>query len=144
MSKKETEWLRFGNYMLGEESDGDDRRMVARSVSGNWRLSWGEDTYMFAVLKSMMSDEHCHSYVDAFLTLCYMATSYPHDMTSIIERQTTPLMDGFARLFNEQTAYELSLKAEASAEEDDQALSEVVEMEDVADEIARLDEEDEP
>lgn len=138
--KNENKWLQLGNFLLGVESAASGERFVVKSVSGDWRLMWEYGTCMYAVMLSFTKDEKCHEYIKALLTLFYAATNYPHDLVAISEKQKAPFMDGFTKLINEQTKYEISVKGEAeSQEEDDKALKEVVEMQDIQDELDRMD-----
>lgn len=140
--KKEAKWMQVGNYLLGVEENSLGKALCAKSVSGNWSLRWREDNLMFAVVLNMLGDEKCHSYVESLLTLCYAATNYPHDLVSIIERQETPVMNGFAKLVKEQAEFEASVAKQPTKEQDAEALKEVVEMQEVQDELERMDEEE--
>lgn len=138
MSKKKSKWTQISNYLVGEEKSASGERMVVRSVSGDWRLMWESGTIMYIMIKRFLEDENTYKYLDALMTLFYTATNYPHDMVAITEKQSTPFMDGFARLVSEQTAFEVSLKPKPTDEEDEKALNEVVEMEDIKNELDRL------
>lgn len=140
--KKEAKWMQVGNYLLGVEENSLGKALCAKSVSGNWSLRWREDNLMFAVVLNMLGDEKCHSYVESLLTLCYAATNYPHDLVSIVEKQETPVMNGFAKLVKEQAEFEASVAKRPTEEQDAEALKEVVEMQEVQDELERLDEEE--
>ena len=98
---------------------------------------------MFAVLTSQIQDEKCHAYVEALLTLFYAATNYPHDLVAIIEKNDTPFINGFCKLIQEQTDFEVGIKKDATPEEDEAALKEVAEMQEIQDELEKLEEEDE-
>lgn len=141
--KKEAKWMQVGNYLLGVEENSLGKALCAKSVSGNWSLRWREDNLMFAVVLNMLGDEKCHSYVESLLTLCYAATNYPHDLVSIVERQETPVMNGFAKLVKEQAEFEASVAQQPTEEQDAEALKEVAEMQEVQDELERLDKEEE-
>lgn len=142
MKKKEDKWTRVGSYLFGLEKAGGVNRLVLKSVSGDWRVMWDESNMMFASLGSLVSDERCHKYVEALATLFYAATNYVHDATAIIEKQETPLINGFAALIKEQADFEASLVREPSKEKDDEVLQDVVDMENIKEEIEKLDEED--
>lgn len=142
MPSKKNKWKQIGNYLVGEEKSTGGDRMVVRSVSGDWRLMWSSGTLMYIMLKSFMEDENTHKYLDALITLYYAATNYPHDLAAITEKKSTSFMDGFARIVEEQTKFELSLRKEASKEEDEKALEEVVEMQEISDELDRIEKED--
>lgn len=139
---KKGKWTQIGNFLLGIEKSASGGRFVARSVSGDWRVMWETGTYMYVVMSNFVGDEKTHKYLEALLTLFYTATNYPHDMVSIVEKQKTPVMDGFAKLINEQTDFEVSVKGEATADEDEKALKEVGEMQEIEEELERLEMED--
>lgn len=139
---KKGKWTQIGNYLIGEEKSASGERMVIRSVSGDWRVMWETGTLMYIMIKRFVEDESTHKYIDALATLFYAATNYPHDLVAITEKQSTPFMDGFARLVNEQTDFEVSVKRKPTDEEDEKALSEVVEMQEIQDELEKLEKED--
>lgn len=142
MSKKnEQKWTQIGNYLVGIEENSLGTFMCAKSVSGVWSIRWRDDSYVYSVILSMLGEEKCHSYIESLLTLYFAATNYPHDLVSIIENQETPVMNGFAKLVHDQTAFESSLVQSPTEQADEDALNEVVEMEEIQDELARLDEE---
>ena len=143
MSKKnENKWTQVGNFLLGVEKSSVGNRFVARTVSGDWRIAWLEGTMMYAVMLSFISDEKCHKYLDALLVLQYAATNYPHDLVAIAETQKTPFMDGFTKLIREQTDYEVSVKGNGTDEENEAALHDIGEMQEIQDELEKLDEEE--
>lgn len=140
MSKKnDDKWLQIGNYLIGVEKNSNGTRMCARTVGGDWSVRWGEGTLMFSVLLRLGDDDTCHPYLHALLTLQYVATNYPHDMVSIIERGDLPVINGFCKLMEEQTAFEVSVKEKTTDKEDAEALREVGEMHDIMAELERLD-----
>lgn len=102
---------------------------------------WEEGTMMYAVLLNFLRDEKTHEYIRALLTLFYAATNYPHDMVALIEKQQTPFINGFTKLLNEQTEFEVSVSKKNTPEEDDAALKEVGEMEDIKEQLEELDKE---
>ena len=112
-----------------------------RAISGQWSIRWSDDTYIYAVLTRLMEDEKCHAYIDALLTLFFTATNYPHDFASVANGDGTPFINGFTKLMNEQTQYEVSLKEKATEEQDEAALKEVGEMTEIEEELEKLDKE---
>lgn len=137
--KDEGKWVRVGNYLLGIEKSSKWTRFVAKSVSGDWRVMWGEGSIMFGVMYSMAADVNSHKYLEALLTLQYVATSYPHDLVALGEKQELPLINGFCKLVDEQTAFEVSVADKATDEEDAEALKEVGEIEDIGEELSKID-----
>ena len=140
--KSENKWIQVGNYLLALEKNSLGAVLCVKNLSGNWSIRWGEDSYLFAVLTSQIQDEKCHAYVDALLTVFYTATNYPHDLVAIIEKNDTPFINGFCKLIQEQTDFEVSIKKNDTQEEDDAALKEVVQMQEIQDELEKLDKED--
>lgn len=135
----ENKWMQVGNFLLGKEKNSLGEVLCVRSVSGQWSIRWSEDTMVYAVLIRCMSDKNCWPYIEALLTLFFAATNYAHDFAALAEGQGTPFMNGFTELINKQTELELSFKKEATPEEDEAALKEVVEMQDIKDELEKLD-----
>lgn len=141
MSKKiEDKWLQVGNFLLGVEKNRNGLWFVVKTVSGSWQLRYGSDTLMFAQMTSLAADAGCHPYLESLLTFQYAATNYPHDLASIVERQTIPVMNGFAKLLNEQADFEVSVSQKHTEQEEEAALKEVAEMQDIQDELEHLDE----
>lgn len=137
MNEKERELTQIGNYLLGYEDDGALLRV--RSVSGSWQLSWGYDSYMYSVLSCFLRDAKTYDYIEALLTMFFACTNYPHDMVSIATRQSTPFMNGFTQLVNEETAYEVSVEQKATEKEDEEALADVVRLREAEEELDELD-----
>ena len=143
MGKKvKKEWLHVGNFLLGVEKHSLGSRVVCKSQAGNWQISWRDDTMMFQLMINLMKNENSHEYLHALVAIMFTVTTYPHDLVSVSERGTMPVMEGIAGLIAEQTNYELSLKPEATQEENDKALAEVVEMTEIQEELEKLDEAD--
>lgn len=140
MSKKNVnKWIQVSNFLFCIEKNSKGSWLAVKTVSGDWAMRYGEGHMMFGTLGGLLMNEDCHRYVEALMTLVYTAASYPHDMVSIVERQELPLINGFCKLVNEQTAYEVSVKersGKATDDEDAEALSEVAEMEQIKDEMA--------
>ena len=139
--KNKNKWIQVGNFLLALENNSLGTVLCVKNVAGNWSVRWREDSYMFAVLTSQIQDEKCHAYVDALLTVFYTATNYPHDLVAIIEKNDTPFINGFCKLIQEQTEYEVSVKKDATKEDDEAALKEVAEMQEIQDELEKLEEE---
>ena len=139
--KKEDKWLQVGNFLLGVEMNRNGAWFVVKTVGGEWSIRYGDGSMMFSVLANLGGDESCHRYLESLLTLMYAATSYPHDMVSIVERQTLPFINGFCKLLDEQTAFEVSVSKKATEQEDAEALKEVVEMREIEEELEKLDDE---
>lgn len=133
--EKTTKWIQISNFLLGHESNSLGRVLCVRALSGQWSIRWSEDTYVYAVLTRLMADDKCHKYIEALLTLFFAATNYPHDFASVANGNGTPFMNGFTKLINDQTDYEVSLQEKPTEEQDEEALKEVVEMEDIKDKL---------
>lgn len=131
--------MQIGNYLVGMEEDGDSREMIVTDVAGDWSISYGEGTMMFGILNTMTGDESTRKYLEALFTFQYVATNYPHDMVSIIERQTLPVINGFAALLDEQYSFEASLQQAPTEQEDAEALKEVAQMEEIKEQLQNLD-----
>lgn len=143
MKKTKGKWVQVGNFLLGVEKASTGNRIVARSVFGDWRLMWEQGCSMYALMLNFMRDEKTHNYLHALLALQYSATNYPHDMVALVEKGETPFINGFIKLLNEQTDFEVSVKKAASKEVDEEALNEVSELQEVSDELEKLDAEKE-
>jgi hypothetical protein len=143
MSKKvKKEWLHVGNFLLGVEKHSMGSRVVCKSQAGNWQISWRDDTMMFQLMINLMKNENSHEYLHALVAIMFTVSTYPHDLVSVSERGTMPVMEGIAALIADQTKYELSLKPEATQEENDKALEEVGEMTEIQEEFENLDKAD--
>lgn len=143
MSKKaKKEWLHVGNFLLGVEKHSLGSRVVCKSQVGNWQISWRDDTMMFQLMINLMKQPNSHEYLHSLIAIMFTVTTYPHDLVSVSERGTMPVMEGIVGLIAEQAKYELSLKPEATQEENDKALEEVGEMTEIQEELEKLDEAD--
>lgn len=139
MSKKnENKWTQVGNFLLGVENAATGDRFVVKTVSGDWRVMWSEGTMMYTLMLTFVGDEKCHKYLDGLLTLQYAATNYPHDLVAIAEIQKAPFMDGFTRLVNEQTEFEVGIKGNGTDEENEAALRDIGEMQEIQEELEKL------
>ena len=146
MSKKNEKWLQVGNFLLGVERNRYGGYVVCKAVGGGWSVRWREDTLMFATLLNAMKvsvgNDGVREYLHTLVSMMFMATSYMHDLVALSTKQQMPLCEGFARLLNEQTDYEVSLQGDdVSAEADEAALAEVVRMREVEEELEALDKE---
>ena len=148
MSKKtEKKWLQVGNFLLGIEKSATGRCLVCKAVANNWQVRWREDTMMFAMMMNLIREgaengnirEYIHSLISVFFTV----TTYPHDLVSLSKRQTMPFMEGVVKLVHEQNEYEQSVSGEAAPtqEQEEAALREVAETEEVKEELEKLDKE---
>ena len=143
MSKKvKKEWLHVGNFLLGVEKHSMGSRVICKSQAGNWQISWRDDTMMFQLMINLMKNENSHVYLHALVAIMFTVSTYPHDLVSVSERGTMPVMEGIAALIADQTKYELSLKPEVTQEENDKALEEVGEMTEIQEELENLDKAD--
>lgn len=139
--KNEKKWLQVGNFLLGVEKTSAGSRVMLKSKAGNWQLSWRDDTMMFQLMISLMQNPNSHEYLHSLVAIMFTVTTYPHDLVSVSERGTMPVLEGIAGLIAEQTKYELSLKPEATQEENEKALAEVGEMTEIQEELEKLDKE---
>lgn len=132
--KQEREkWLQVGNFLLGVEKNKTGQYFVCKSVAKDWCVKWRDDTMMFPLMVSLMSNEGSREYLHALLTLQYRATTYPHDMVSIVKDHNAPFMDGFATLLQSQADYENGIKNAEQGEEgrekaDEAALKDLQEL----------------
>lgn len=148
MSKKtEKKWLQVGNFLLGIEKSATGRCLVCKAVANNWQVRWREDTMMFAMMMNLIKEgtenENVREYIHSLVTVFFSVTTYPHDLVSLSKRQTMPFMEGVVRLVHEQNEYEQSVSGEAAPtpEQEEVALREVAEMEEVKEELEKLDKE---
>lgn len=138
--KNENKWMQIGNYLLGHEKNSLGLVLCVRAISGQWSIRWSEDTMVYAVVTRLMADKNCHKYVEALLTIYFSATMYPHDFVAFAETQKTPFIDGFCKLMNEQTALEVSLSEPGTVEQDEQALKDIGQLQEIQEELEKLDE----
>ena len=143
--KKDEKWMSVGNYLLGIDTNKHGSYVVLRTVAGTWSIRWHDDTMMYPIMTSLMvraaEDANVMEYLHSLLTLFFISTTYTHDLLALATKQQMPLMDGFAKLLAEQNEYELSLKDKPTEEDEEKALQEEVEMQDVLDELEKLEEE---
>ena len=148
MSKKtENKWLQVGNFLLGIEKSATGRCLVCKAVANNWQVRWREDTMMFAMMMNLIKEgaenENVREYIHSLITVFFSVTTYPHDLVSLSKRQTMPFMEGVVKLVHEQNEYEQSVSGEAAPtpEQEEAALKEVAETEEVKEELEKLDKE---
>lgn len=144
--KKEDKWLGVGNFLLGVDKNAHGQYVVLKTVSGNWSVRWRDDSLMFAMMLNVMrraaGDDNVKEYLHSLVTVMFITTTYLHDLVALSTKQQMPFCEGIARLLKEQTDYESSLEKKPAPEDDEKALEEVVRMQEVSDELERLDEDD--
>ena len=148
MGKKiENKWLQVGNFLLGIEKSATGRCLVCKAVANNWQIRWREDTMMFAMMMNLIKEgvesENVREYIHSLITVFFSVTTYPHDLVSLSKRQTMPFREGVVKLVHEQNEYEQSVSGEAAPtpEQEEAALKEVAETEEVKEELEKLDKE---
>lgn len=148
MSKKnENKWLQVGNFLLGIEKSATGRCLVCKAVANNWQVRWREDTMMFAMMMNLIKEgaenENVREYIHSLITVFFSVTTYPHDLVSLSKRQTMPFMEGVVKLVHDQNEYEQSVSGEAAPtpEQEEAALKEVAETEEVKEGLEKLDKE---
>jgi len=148
MGKKiNNKWLQVGNFLLGIEKSATGRCLVCKAVANNWQVRWREDTMMFAMMMNLIREgaenENIREYIHSLITVFFTVTTYPHDLVSLSKRQTMPFMEGVVKLVHEQNDYEQSVSGEAAPtpEQEEAALKEVAETEEVKEELEKLDKE---
>ncbi len=145
--KNENKWLQVGNFLLGIEKSATGRCLVCKAVANNWQVRWREDTMMFAMMMNLIKEgvesENVREYIHSLITVFFSVTTYPHDLVSLSKRQTMPFMEGVVKLVHEQNDYEQSVSGEAAPtpEQEEAALKEVAETEEVKEELEKLDKE---
>ena len=152
MSKKskkteESKWMQVGNFLLGVDTNAHGSYVVLKSVADNWSIRWHESCTMFAMMLNVMrqavENESVKEYLHSLITVMFISTTYLHDLVALSTKHEMPFCEGIAKLLKEQNDYEESLapKKEPTAEEEEQALHEVGEMQEVKDELEKLDKE---
>lgn len=148
MGKKiNNKWLQVGNFLLGIEKSATGRCLVCKAVANNWQVRWREDTMMFAMMMNLIREcaenENIREYIHSLITVFFTVTTYPYDLVSLSKRQTMPFMEGVVKLVHEQNEYEQSVSGEAAPtpEQEEAALREVAETEEVKEELEKLDKE---
>lgn len=148
MSKKtEKKWLQVGNFLLGIEKSATGMCLVCKAVANNWQIRWREDTVMYAMMMNLIREggenENIREYIHSLITVFFTVTTYPHDLVSLSKRQTMPFMEGVVKLVHDQNEYEQSVSGETAPtpEQEEAALREVAETEEVKEELEKLDKE---
>ena len=139
MSKKkdENKWLQVGNFLLGVDTNAHGSYVVCKSVDGTWSVRWRDDHEMFAQMLQMMtataSDEtgelkkYAHTVA---LQYNYMTT---HFLTPDFLNAYIAFVDEYALKHNPAPV--------VTKEEEKAALDEVVEMQEIQDELEKLEKE---
>lgn len=142
--KNDDKWLQMGNFLLGVEKNAHGQYVVLKSVVGNWKITWRDDTLMFAmmlnIMKRAVDDVNVREYLHSLVTVMFITTTYMHDLVALSTKQQMPFCEGIARLLKEQNDYEASLEKKPTEEEDAKALEETVQMRDIEEELEKLDE----
>ena len=142
--KKENKWLQVGNFLLGVDKNAHGQYVVLKSIADNWRIVWRDDTLMFAMMLQVMrraaDDNNIKEYLHSLCAIMFAATTYMHDLIALGTKQQMPVCEGFAKLLAEQAEYEGSLEKKPSDKEDEEALKEVGEMQEIQNELEKLDE----
>lgn len=147
--KDENKWMQIGNYLLGVDTNAHGSYLVLKTVSGNFSIRWREDTMMFAtmlnVMKVAVENENAKEYLHSLITVMFVATTYMHDLVALSTKQEMPFCEGVAKLLKEQQDYEekVEKKKKPTKKEEKEALAEVVRMQEVSEELEKLDEENE-
>lgn len=140
-------WLQVGNFLLGVDTNKDFSSVVLKSVSGNWRVSWREDTLMFSMMLNAMRraavDDNVKEYLHSLITVMFVSTTYLHDLVALSTKGEMPFCEGIAKLLKEQTDYEQSLEKKPTEEEEAEALKDVGETEQINEELEEIENEQE-
>ena len=145
--KNENKWLQVGNFLLGIEKSATGRCLVCKAVANNWQIRWREDTMMFAIMMNLIKEGvengNVREYIHSLITVFFTVTTYTHDLVSLSKRQTMPFMEGVVKLVHDQNEYEQSVSGEAAPtpEQEEAALNDVAETEEVKEELEKLDKE---
>lgn len=131
MKKVEKKWIQISNFLIGIEENSKGHWLVIKTVSDEWSIRYHEGSIMYGIIGNLALDEKCHKYLEAFITMLYTASCYPHDMVAVIHKQELPVINGFCKLIAEQSQYEASIAEKPTAEEDEAMLNEVAEMEEM-------------
>jgi len=138
--------LQVGNFLLGVEKNAHGQYVVLKTVVSNWKITWSDTTMMFAMMLNIMKraaeDENVKEYLHSLITVMFISTTYLHDLVALSTKQEMPFCEGIAKLLKEQNDYEASLEKKPTEEEDRKALEEVGQMQEISDELEKLEEED--
>lgn len=136
--------MQVGNFLLGIERTSRGNRLVCKAVSGAWSVMWREDSLMFAMMMNLIrqgaENENVRDYIHSLATVMFVVTTYPHDLVALSKKGKMPFFEGVTRLVSEQNKYEASLVEKPSEKEEEEALREVGEMQEVQDELEKLEE----
>ena len=144
--KNDEKWLQVGNFLLGVDRNRHGEYVVLKSVADNWKVTWRDDTIMFAMMLNIMrraaedGTGTVKEYLHSLITMMFVATTYLHDLVALSTKQEMPFCQGVAGLLKEQTDYESSLDRKPTKKEDKEALEETVRMREVEEELEKLDE----
>ena len=138
--------MQIGNFLLGIDKNAHGAYVVLKSVAQNWSIRWREDTMMFAMMTNTMTrameDDNVKEYLHSLITMMFITTTYLHDLVALATKQQMPFCEGIAKLLKEQTDYEESLDKKPTEEEDAKALEEVGRMQQIQEELEKLEEEE--
>lgn len=141
-TEERNEEIHIGYYVFSFETDENGSSLTVRDVAGIWSIKWTDKHIMYAILGRMIADEKCTDYIESLIKVMMMAISYPHDEVAIVEKQDAPFLKGFARLWEEQMAFEVSVAKKPTKKEEKEALEETVHLQELKDEIEALDEDE--
>lgn len=133
--------MQIGGFQIGIEKSARGKVVVCRSIADGWSVRWGDDMLMFGTVLSLAEREDAHEYLHSLLTVMFIATTYPHDMVSLVNRNEMPFMTGFSELIHRQNEYEASLKPQPTEEENQKSLDELKHIAEVAEEMMKIKEE---
>ena len=138
--------MQIGNFLLGIDKNAHGAYVVLKSVAQNWSIRWREDTMMFAMMTNTMTrameDDNVKEYLHSLITMMFITTTYLHDLVALATKQQMPFCEGIAKLLKDQTDYEESLDKKPTDEEDEKALEEVGRMQQIQEELEKLEEEE--
>ena len=123
--EKKDKWTQYGNFLVGVEKNSTGDFLVCKSVASDWSVRWRDDTMMFGMMLSLTRNANAKDYMHSLITLMYVASTYPHDLVSLINRDSMPFMEGFAKLIEEQNSYEITLAPKTTDDEEAEALVDV-------------------
>lgn len=138
--------MQVGNFLLGVEKNAHGQYVVLKTVVSNWKITWRDTTMMFAMMLNIMrraaEDDNAKEYLHSLVTMMFITTTYLHDLVALSTKTEMPFCEGIAKLLKEQNDYEESLKEKPTEEEDAKALEEVGRMQEISNELEKLEEED--
>ena len=141
--KQENKWLQIGNFLLGVDKNAHGAYVVLKAVSGQWSVRWSEESAFFAmilqVMKRAAENEAVKEYLHSLISVMFITTTYMHDLISLSVNNEMPFCEGVVKLFKEQNDFESYLAKKPTEKEDESALKEVAEMQEISDELEKLD-----